>query len=92
MQFYPMSCNSTLIRIANPTKEKKITNAGENTKKRLMPLTEIKLNITAITNCIKVLRNLKHVSTAWYSHTFLDLWSKENETAYQRNVYCITNS
>lgn len=92
MQFYTMSCNSTLIRIANPTKEKKITNAGENTKKSLMPLIEIKLNITAIMNSIKVLKNLKHVSTTWFSHTFLDLCSKENETAYQTNVYCITNS
>lgn len=57
-----------------------------------MPLIEIKLNITALMNSIKVLKNLKNVSTTWFSHTFLGLCSKENETAYQINIYCITNS
>lgn len=57
-----------------------------------MPLMEIKLNITALVKSINVLKNLKNVSTAWFSHTFLGLCSKENETAYQTNIYCITNS
>jgi hypothetical protein len=48
----------------------------------------MKINVTAMINKIKIPLKSENVSITWFSHTFLDLYSKGNEVTYfQTSIY-----